>query len=67
MYKRQAADLAQAFRGDLAPVRRLIQESASAEDLERRVRLFFADWQPSRTGEVLSQALTAYAATGVGR
>lgn len=61
------ADLAQAFRGDLAPVRRLIMDSTSAEDLERKIRLFFADWTPARSADVIAQALTAYAANGLGR
>lgn len=60
-----AANLARAFSGDLAPIRRLIMESTSAEDLERRIRLFYADWSPAKSAEVLEHALTAYALNGL--
>lgn len=62
-----AAALAQGFRGDLAPIRRLIQDSTSADDLERRIRLFYADWSPARSAKVLEEAMAAYAANGLDR
>ena len=59
-----APDLARAFRGNLAPVRRLILESASAEDLEARLQAFYGDWTPGRLAALTQDALTAYAANG---
>lgn len=59
-----AADLSRAFRGSLAPVRRLIAESTSAADLEHKLHLFYADFDPSRIQPLIEEALTAYAANG---
>lgn len=56
-----AADLSQAFRGSLAPVRRLIRESESPEDLVARLTEFYADYAPGRLAAIISEALTAYA------
>ena len=39
-----SADLAQAFRGDLAPVRQLIRNSESPDKLEQALRSLFSDW-----------------------
>ena len=63
--RRGSADLAQAFRGLLAPVRRIILESKSPEDLEHRLKLFYADWTPKRLGPVIQDALSAQAANAV--
>lgn len=59
-----AAELAQAFRGSLAPVRRLILESTSADDLQAKLAAFYADWTPGRLAALTQDALTAYAANG---
>ena len=59
-----SAELARAFRGSLAPVRRLIAESTSASDLEHKLHLFYADFDPSRIQPLIEEALTAYAANG---
>ena len=59
-----AADLSQAFRGSLAPVRRIILESRSAAECEARVREFYADWKPDRLAGLTEEALVAYAANG---
>jgi len=59
-----AADLSHAFRGSLAPIRRIIAESESAEDLERRLTAFYADWSPEKTAAILERALVAFAANG---
>jgi phage gp29-like protein len=59
-----AATLALAFRGSLAPVRRLILESTGPADLEQRIRTFYADWSPERVAPLIEEALTAYAANG---
>ncbi len=61
-----AADLAQAFRGHLAPIRRMLRESSSAEDFERQVRTFYADWKPGQIARLVEEGLTAYAANGAG-
>lgn len=60
-----AADLAQAFRADLAPVVGIVRESRTARECEERLREFTANWRPGRAAAVLEQALTAYAANGV--
>jgi hypothetical protein len=59
-----AATLALAFRGSLAPVRRLVLESSSAVDLEQRIRAFYADWSPERVAPLIEEALSAFAANG---
>lgn len=60
----RAAALSQAFRGSLAPVRRIILESASPDDLERRLKLFYADFSPERLAAILEDALAVFAANG---
>lgn len=59
-----APELADAFRGVYAPIRRLILESTSPDDLEQRLRSFYADWTPSRLQPILEDALCAFAANG---
>lgn len=58
------ADIAQAFRSDLAPVRQLIRSSTSANDLEQSLRTLFADWKPGKVEVLVADALTAFAANG---
>ncbi|MFZ4394190.1 MAG: phage portal protein family protein [Kiritimatiellia bacterium] len=60
-----SAPLAQAFRGALAPVRKIILESRSAQECEARIRAFYTDWNPARTAALVGEALTAYAVNGV--
>ena len=55
------ADLALAFRGSLAPVRRLIEESTSADDLAARLADFYRDWDAGRLAALTADALTAFA------
>lgn len=59
-----SADLTQAFRSDLAPVRQLIRTSTSPQDLEEKLRALYADWKPGKVETLLSDALTAFAANG---
>jgi phage gp29-like protein len=59
-----APDLSQAFRGALAPVRRIVLESRSASECETRIREFYADWKPDRVSGMVEEALTAFAANG---
>lgn len=59
-----AADLAQAFRGHLAPIRRMMRESTSAEDFESQVRTFYADWKPGQIARLVEEGLAAYAVNG---
>lgn len=54
---RQAAALAQAFRGSLAPVRQAVLDSVSPEDLRRRLAVLYADWKPGKVAEIADQAL----------
>lgn len=60
-----AADLAQAFRGDLAQVAQIIRESRSAGECEARLAEFMGGWKPGAAAAVMEEALTAYAANGV--
>ena len=59
-----STELAQAFRGSLAPVRRIILESRSANECEARLREFYADWRPDKLAGLIEEALVAYAANG---
>ena len=59
-----AADLARAFRGSLAPVRRLIALSTSPSDLEAKLRAFYPDYSSDRQARLLEEALLAYTANG---
>ena len=62
--RRRAAALAQAFRGSLAPVRRLVEQSTDRADLERRLREYYADWSPDRVAGLVEEALQISAAAG---
>ena len=59
-----AADLSQAFRGSLAPVRRIVANSSSAQECEARLREFYADWRPEKLAGMIEEALVVYAANG---
>ncbi len=60
-----SADLSRAFRGAFAPVRLAILESSSAEDLEIRLRLLYADYPAERLAAIIEPALVAFAANGL--
>jgi hypothetical protein len=62
--RRKAAALAQAFRGSLAPVRQIVLSSATPEEAQRKMALFFADWKPAQVNQVLEEALQICAAAG---
>ena len=59
-----AADLSQAFRGSLAPIRRIVIESRSANECSARVAAYYADWNPERLAPLIEEALMAFAANG---
>lgn len=59
-----APDIARAFRGRYAQVARIIRESSSATEVEKRIRKFMETVNPGETADVLSQALTSFAANG---
>ena len=61
-----SADLSQAFRGALAPVRRILIESTSADDFEKRIRAYYSDWSPGRLATLIEHGLVAYAARAAG-
>lgn len=65
--RRGAAPLAQAFRGSLSPVRQMVLDSTSPEDLQSRILKSYSDWPAGRVAEVIEQALVAFAANGVAR
>lgn len=62
-----AADLAQAFRGALAPVRQILDEAESADEVQARILRAFPDWSAGRVAEVVERALVAFAANGMVR
>lgn len=60
-----SAHLAQAFRGSLAPIRRIIQDSRSSAECEARIREFYADWSPERLSALIAEALDTLSASGL--
>ena len=54
-----APGLAVAFRGIHAPIRRFILDSTGDADLERRIRLHFADWSEARLQPIIASAQDA--------
>jgi phage gp29-like protein len=62
-----APSLSQAFRGSLAPIRRIVLESTSAEECVTRIQEFYADWDPKKIAGLCEEALVAFAANGVSR
>lgn len=61
-----AADVARELGGTAADLRRLVNVSESAADLELRLRLYFADRPVGRLATHLEHNLTAFAAQGAG-
>jgi phage gp29-like protein len=61
-----APDLASAFRGRLAPVAEIIRTSATPDDCQRAVEAWAFSAAPGEASEIISQALIAYAASGIG-
>lgn len=59
-----SADLTQIFGGELAPIRQMILQSESPDDLEDQIKTFLSDWDPSRSSAVVEDALVAFAANG---
>lgn len=62
-----SAPLAHAFRGTLAPVRQMILDSSSPEDLQKRILQGYSDWPAGKVAVIIEDALTAFAANGVSR
>lgn len=62
--RESAATLALAFRGSLAPIRRIIRDSQSPSEVEEKVKQFYADWSLARVAPLIEEALIAYAANG---
>lgn len=62
-----AAALAQGFRGSLAPIRRMIEESTSAADLQRRILEGYPDWPAGKVATLIEEALVAFSANGCAR
>jgi phage gp29-like protein len=56
-----SAELARMFRGSLAPVRSIVLTSKSAEEVEKRVKLLYADWSGERLAKLITEALEAHA------
>ena len=64
--RNESARLAQAFRGDLAPIRQIILNSATPGDAIALLTASYPDWSPIKTGQVLNEVLAAYAVNGLG-
>lgn len=56
-----AADLARAFRGALAPVRQMVLDASSPDELQDKILSAYADWPVGRVAAVIEAALTAFA------
>jgi phage gp29-like protein len=63
--EKSAVDLSAAFRGHLAPVGRIIRESKTPDECLSRVREWAASVSLSAPSDLIAQALTAYAASGL--
>jgi phage gp29-like protein len=63
----ESARLAQAFRGDFAPIRELILHSASPGECIIAVQKLYPDWTPARSSVVIDEILTVYAANGASK
>ncbi len=62
---RKAEALAAAFRGSLAPVRKIVLDAESPSAAMQALRAFYADWSPERTAAVLEDALQVCAAAAL--
>jgi phage gp29-like protein len=62
-----SAPLAQAFRGTLAPVRQMILDSSSPDDLQKRIVQGYSDWPAGKVAQIIEQALIAFSANGIAR
>lgn len=62
-----SAGLAQAFRGTLAPVRQMILDSSSPEDLQKRILQGYSDWPAGKVAQIIEDALVAFSANGIVR
>jgi hypothetical protein len=62
--RESAASLAQAFRGALAPIRRIILDSRSPVEVQQRILSLYADWSPDRVQPLIEDAFIAHAANG---
>jgi len=58
------ADITQAFRSSLAPVRQLVLNSESPEELEQSIRTLYSEWKSGKVETLVADALTAFAANG---
>jgi phage gp29-like protein len=56
-----AAQLAQAFRGSMAPVRAIILSSKSPAEVEQKLKALYADWSADRLRPLIQDALSAHA------
>ena len=59
-----APALSREFRAALAPAARIIAQSTSPQDCERRLAEYFADWQPDDLTALITDSLRAYAVNG---
>jgi phage gp29-like protein len=62
---RKAAALAVAYRGAMAPVARIIEDSASPEEAQANLAAYFRDWKPDRVRAVCEEALQLCAAAAL--
>jgi phage gp29-like protein len=60
----KSAALAQVFRGAMAPIRGLVEESTSAADLEAKLRAYYEDFPAAPIADVMEEALQVMAAAG---
>lgn len=61
---RQLTALTAAYKGSMAPFRRVVMESNSREECLAKLKTLYADWQPGRLETELNTALQLAAAAG---
>lgn len=59
-----SADLARAFRGHLAPIRQIVLESTSPDELTARLKRYYSDASDAKLAALAEAALVAFAANG---
>ncbi len=60
----KSAALATAYRGAMAPIRKLVMDSTSSSDLEAKLRDYYPDWAESKIASIVEEAFQIMAVLG---
>ncbi len=60
----RSAELSQAFRGSLAPLRQIVLESKTPQECMDRINTFCAGWNPAKAAALMEVALASFASKG---